>query len=42
MEANKGEIVLYNPNETIRIEVRLDGETVWLTQEQMGILFGVT
>jgi len=40
METNKGEIVLYNPNETIRIEVRLDNETVWLTQSQMGVLFG--
>ena len=36
----KGEIVLYQPDESIRLEVRLDGETVWLTQAQMGILFG--
>ncbi|MCQ2607354.1 MAG: hypothetical protein MJ197_01525 [Bacteroidales bacterium] len=40
METCKGEIVLYNPNETIRIEVRLDNETVWLNRNQMAMLFG--
>lgn len=40
METSKGEIVLYNPNETIRIEVRLDNETVWLNRNQMAMLFG--
>ena len=35
------EIVLYQPNETIQLEVRLQDETVWLTQQQMGELFGV-
>ena len=33
------EIVLYQPNETTRIEVRLDDETVWLTANQMADLF---
>ena len=28
MEPNKGEIVMYQPDETIRLEVRMDGETV--------------
>ena len=28
----RGEIVVYQPNETMRLDVRLDGETVWLTQ----------
>jgi hypothetical protein len=35
-----GEIVLYQPDETIRLEVRLEDDTVWLTQAQMAILFG--
>ena len=26
----KGEIVLYQPNESIRLEVRIEDETVWL------------
>ncbi|MBR6031693.1 MAG: virulence RhuM family protein [Bacteroidaceae bacterium] len=37
---NKGEIVLYQPDETIRLEVRMGEETVWLTQQQMAELFG--
>ena len=39
MEPNKGEIVMYQPDETIRLEVRMDGETVWLSQAQMAELF---
>ena len=38
METN--EIVLYQPNETMKLEVRLDNETVWLTQQQIADLFG--
>ena len=38
----KNEIVVYQPNETMRLDVRLENETVWLTQSQMGILFGCT
>ena len=37
--ANKGEIILYQPNETIRLEVRMEDETVWLTQSQLILLF---
>lgn len=37
----KGEVVMYQPNETIRIEVRMENETVWLTQAQMAELFDV-
>ena len=37
---NKGEIILYHPDEAVRLEVRLEDETVWLTQEQIAILFG--
>ena len=35
-----GEIVLYQPDDTIRLEVRMGNETVWLTQAQMAELFG--
>lgn len=34
-----GEIVLYQPDDDIRIEVRLENETVWLTQQQIADLF---
>ena len=34
-----GEIVLYQPNDNIRLEVRLEQETVWLTQQQIADLF---
>ena len=37
----KGEIVIYQPDEVTRLEVRVDNETVWLTQEQIAMLFGV-
>jgi len=37
--AQQGEIILYQPDETVRIEVRMGGETVWLTQQQMAELF---
>ena len=36
-----GEIVIYNPVDTIKIEVRLGRESVWLTQSQLGVLFDV-
>lgn len=35
------EIVLYQPDETIRLEVRLVDNSVWLTQQQIAELFGV-
>ena len=38
-ESNTGEIVMYQPDETIRLEVRIEDETVWLTQQQMAELF---
>ena len=37
-----GEIVLYQPDETLRLEVRLEQETLWLTQAQMAVLFLTT
>ena len=36
---NKGEIVMYQPDETIRLEVRMESETVWLSANQMSLLF---
>ena len=34
------ELVLYQPDEEIKLEVRMDEETVWLTQSQIANLFG--
>ena len=34
-----GEIVIYQPDEVMKLEVRVDGDTVWLTQAQMSDLF---
>lgn len=42
IESSKGEIVMYQPDETIRLEVRVEDETVWLTQQQMADLFNAT
>ena len=36
---NHGEIILYQPNDEVKLEVRLAEETVWLTQAQMAELF---
>lgn len=36
----QGEIILYQPDETIKLEVRMEDETVWLTQAQIAELFG--
>ena len=41
MSEAKNEIVVYQPNETMRLEVRLENETVWLNQARLGELFGV-
>ena len=38
----QGEIILYQPDETVRLEVRLEDDTVWLTQAQMAELFQTT
>ena len=38
---DKNEIILYQPDETVKLEVRMSEETVWLTQQQMATLFGV-
>ena len=38
----QGEIILYQPDETISLEVRVENDTVWLTQQQMAELFNAT
>ena len=37
---NQGEIILYQPDGEIKLEVRLENETVWLSIEEMSQLFG--
>ena len=39
MESRKGEIVMYQLNDVVELDVRLEDETVWLTQQQMSELF---
>ena len=34
-----GEIILYQPDSSIRLEVRMEEETVWLNRQQMALLF---
>ena len=41
MNASENQIVVYQPNETVRLDVRLENETVWLTQLKIADLFGV-
>ena len=40
--SQSGEIVLYQPDEKVRLEVRIEEDTVWLSQQQMTILFQTT
>ena len=37
---NQGEIILYQPDEEIKLDVRLENETVWLSIDEMSHLFG--
>ena len=41
MSEKENQIVVYQPNETVRLDVRLENETVWLNQSRLGDLFGV-
>ena len=36
---DKNEIILYQPDEMVKLEVRMSEETVWLTQQQIALLF---
>ena len=40
MNTNQNEIILYQPDSTIELEVRFENENVWLTQAQIAVLFG--
>lgn len=35
-----GEIILYQPDDNVKLEVRVEEDTVWLTQQQIADLFG--
>lgn len=37
----QGEIILYQLDESVKMEVRIENETVWLTQAQMAELFDI-
>ena len=37
----ENEIVVYQPNETVRLEARYAHESIWLTQLKIAELFGV-
>ena len=39
MNKEKGEIILYQPDDNVKLEVRLNEETVWLNRHQMASLF---
>ena len=40
MNASENQIVVYQPNETVRLDVRLENETMWRTQGPRATLFG--
>ncbi len=39
MDCTKGEIVMYQPDETIKLEVRVENDSVWLNRQQIALLF---
>ena len=39
-DCTKGEIVMYQLDETIKLEVRIEKDSVWLNRMQMALLFG--
>ena len=41
MEESRNFIIYNNPNGEIKVDVFVEGETIWLTQKSMGELFGV-
>ncbi len=40
MSELQNQIVVYQPDDVMRLEVRLENETVWLNRQQMAVLFG--
>lgn len=39
---SENEIIIYQPDETLKLDVRVEADTVWLTQAQMAELFQAT
>ncbi len=39
MDCTKGEIVMYQPDETVKLEVRVENDSVWLNRQQIALLF---
>ena len=39
VDCTEGEIVMYHPDETVKLEVRVENDSVWLTQQQLVDLF---
>ena len=39
---NKGEIILYRSDNEVKLEVRLEDETVWLNRQQLSVLLIAT
>ena len=39
-QSTENEIIIYQPDSMIKLEVRLENDTVWLTQQQIADLFG--
>ena len=37
---SEAEVVLYQPDDNIKLDVRISNDTVWLTRQQMATLFG--
>jgi len=35
----KSEIIIYQPDDTVSVEVRLENENVWLNRQQISVLF---
>lgn len=40
--SDDNEIIIYQPDDELKLEVRVEEETVWLNQQQMVDLFQVT
>jgi len=39
LDYSKGEIVMYQPDDTIQLEVRVENDSVWLNRQQISDLF---
>jgi len=39
-QSGKGEMIIYQPDDSLRLEVRSENGSVWLSRQQMSVLFG--